>query len=196
MCYSGNKARSMTRSISYQKRFWLDITVKGNIEIWIRKDHISLKVKKRLGNFLWYDFISSPLGCAWCFFDELVVSKKQLYDQVFSRPFLGCAGIMIIFWKLPTLFPLKDKMVLPFIFDSCGIFFRRFRWLSFQKTNQDTRTMKGVGVRLLICVSQLTSLSNWDFNRFSSLKRNHPSIVKSKPFSGGKGLVTDCSATD
>ena len=62
-----NKARSMRRSISDQKRFWLDITVKGNIEIWIRKDHISLKVKKRLGNFLWYDFISSPLGCAWCF---------------------------------------------------------------------------------------------------------------------------------
>lgn len=191
-----NKARSMRRSISDQKRFWLDITVKGNIEIWIRKDHISLKVKKRLGNFLWYDFISSPLGCAWCFFDELVVSKKQLFDQVFSRPF-WCAGIMIICWKLPTLFPLKDKMVLPFIFDSCVIFFRRFRWLSFQMTNQDTRTMKGEVVRLHICVLTIDiSASNWDFNRFASLKRNHPGIVKSKPFSGGKGLVTDCSATD
>lgn len=52
----------MRRGISDQKGLWLDITVKGNMEI------------------------------------------------------------MIIFWKLPTLISLKDKMVLPFIFDSCGIF--------------------------------------------------------------------------
>lgn len=66
----------------------------------------------------------------------------------------ACAQELLLFLEIADPFPaLKEIMVRSFIFDNCDIFFRRFRWLSFQMTKQDTRTMKGEVVRLHICVT-------------------------------------------